>query len=325
MLNFKYIRAAVLAAAFSALTLSSGASPKLIVNSLEKTSVVNGDAPEFLESGILESGISVLPDRIDSTSTFYSVRPDRRRCMSPLCGGYFVKSVNMPSTRCANGRFMDECYVAEIDWKGQPQTDGADQLVRGAIVARRYGRFGNLGELRVSESWKAVGANRPVGTFYLVRDRGVRCITFPCPTHREAKLNSSYSRNIAGVNLEGAALGENNAPAVYAAMTGPDGVIVAGRDVVVTGPGGRSFELRATQVYVRSKTDSGPTRPETGSTKPCIKTGCSSQICSDTSVVSTCEFRPEYACYQKAACERQRDGNCGFTKTPELTACLARK
>jgi hypothetical protein len=234
---------------------------------------------------------------------------------------------------------MDECYVAEIDWNGQPQTDSDDLLVRGTIVAKRYGRFRNLGELRVSESWKSIGANRPMGIFYLVRDRGVRCITFPCPTHHEAKLNSSFSRNIAGVNLEGVALGENNTAVVYAAMTGLDGVIVTGRDVVVTGPGGRSFELRATQVYVRSKTnsgstkpdkgstkpDTGSTRPDTGSMKPCIKTGCSSQICSDKTVVSTCEWRPEYACYQKAACERQRDGNCGFTKTLELTACLGRK
>ena len=164
----------------------------------------------------------------------------------------------------------------------------------------------------------SMGNNQPVGTFYLVRDRGIRCITFPCPTHHEAKLNSSFSRNIAGVNLERAGLGDNNAPVVNAAMTGPDGVIVTGNDVVVTGPGGRSFELKATQVYFRKK-------PEISSMKPCIKTGCSSQVCSDHNVITTCEFRPEYACYQKAACERQKDGNCGFTKTPELTACLAKK
>jgi hypothetical protein len=213
---------------------------------------------------------------------------------------------------------MSECYVAGLDWNGQPQADSDHPLVRGTIVAKRYGRFGNLGELRASESWKPMGAGRPVGTFYRVRDRGVRCITFPCPTHHEAKLNSTFSRNIAGVNLEGAGLGENNAPIIIAAMTGADGVIVTGTDVVVSGPGGKSFELKATQVYVRKK-------PEISSLKPCIKTGCSSQVCSDHAVITTCEFRPEYACYQKAACERQRDGNCGFTKTPELTACLARK
>lgn len=309
MLNFKYIRAAVVAAAFSALTLSSGASPRLIIGTSEKPGVTNGGASE---------SISASPDSVNATSTFYSLRPDLRRCVSPLCGGYFVKRVNMSSTRCANGRFMSECYVAGIDWNGQPQTDIAHLLVRGSIVAKRYGKFGNLGELRVSESWMTISNNQPVGTYYLVRDRGVRCITFPCPTHHEAKLNSSFSRNIAGVNLEGAGLGENNAPIAYAAMTGPDGVIVTGNDVVVTGPGGRSLELKGTQAYVRNK-------PDNSSMKPCIKTGCSSQVCAAENVITTCEFRAEYACYQKAACERQVDGNCGFTKTAELTACLARK
>ncbi|MEO8214901.1 MAG: hypothetical protein ABI560_16990, partial [Myxococcales bacterium] len=37
---------------------------------------------------------------------------------------------------------------------------------------------------------------------------------------------------------------------------------------------------------------------------------------------STCEFRPEYACYQSAACERQGDGRCGFTPSDALTRCL---
>jgi len=309
MLNFKYIRAALIAAALATLAWSSGASSGLITGNLEKPSVLNAGVSE----SVLRSS-----DLVNATSTFYSLRRDLRRCVSPLCGGYFVKRVNMSSTRCANGRFMSECYVAGIDWHGQPETDITHLLVRGNIVAKRYGQFGNLGELRVSESWTTISDNQPVGTYYLVRDRGVRCITFPCPTHHEAKLNSSFSRNIAGVNLEGAGLGENNAPIVNAAMTGPEGVIVTGTDVVVTGPGGRSFELKATQVYVRKK-------PEISSLKPCIKTGCSSQVCSDHDVITTCEFRPEYACYQKAVCERQRDGNCGFTKTRELTACLVRK
>lgn len=54
----------------------------------------------------------------------------------------------------------------------------------------------------------------------------------------------------------------------------------------------------------------------------CVKTGCSGQICADQDRFSTCEFRPEYACYRTATCERQADGACGFTKTAALTSCL---
>lgn len=55
----------------------------------------------------------------------------------------------------------------------------------------------------------------------------------------------------------------------------------------------------------------------------CVKTGCSGQICADGSRFSTCEYRPEYACFQTATCARQADGQCGWTQTPALTSCLA--
>lgn len=54
----------------------------------------------------------------------------------------------------------------------------------------------------------------------------------------------------------------------------------------------------------------------------CVKTGCSGQICADGQRFSTCEYRPEYACYQTATCARQANGACGWTQTPALTACL---
>ncbi len=55
----------------------------------------------------------------------------------------------------------------------------------------------------------------------------------------------------------------------------------------------------------------------------CVVTGCSSQVCSDRPVATTCEWRPEYACYADATCERQADGKCGWTMDTELTTCLA--
>lgn len=64
--------------------------------------------------------------------------------------------------------------------------------------------------------------------------------------------------------------------------------------------------------------------PREVSTGGCYVGGCSGQICSDRDdVVSTCEWREEYACYQRARCERQADGQCGWTQTDELRQCLA--
>jgi hypothetical protein len=69
--------------------------------------------------------------------------------------------------------------------------------------------------------------------------------------------------------------------------------------------------------------EAGDAGAEGGAAAPCKKTGCSGIVCAEEDVVSTCEFKPEYACYQQATCERQPDGACGWTKTAELDACLA--
>lgn len=58
----------------------------------------------------------------------------------------------------------------------------------------------------------------------------------------------------------------------------------------------------------------------------CVPAGCSSQLCVDADnagdMVTTCEFRAEYACYRTARCERQTNGACGWTQTPSLKTCL---
>ena len=260
---------------------------------------------------------SLAPPLLAGSGEYFFVRQDVRRCVSPLCGGYFVKRVNRSRTRCANGRWMSECYVAEIDWNGQPEVDPGKVLVRGDIITRRFPRFGNLGAFRVTESWQSPGDKPGTGTLYRVRDRGVRCITHPCLSHTARRLNLNVTTNVAGVDLAAA---DADGSEAAAAMTHPEGVMVAGFFSPVRGPAGRAQTLKATKFYMRLGSDTGSSAP----VGKCIKTGCSSQVCSDRDVVTTCEFRPEYACYQKAMCERQRNGECGFTQTAELRACLAR-
>lgn len=57
----------------------------------------------------------------------------------------------------------------------------------------------------------------------------------------------------------------------------------------------------------------------------CKVAGCSGQLCIEESaedLVTTCEFKEEYACYKTAKCEKQADGHCGWTPSEELVACL---
>jgi len=64
--------------------------------------------------------------------------------------------------------------------------------------------------------------------------------------------------------------------------------------------------------------------------KKCVTGGCSGQLCGEESamkgIYTTCEFRPEYACYQEFnKCELQATGECGWTQTSELLGCLGKK
>lgn len=123
--------------------------------------------------------------------------------------------------------------------------------------------------------------------------------------------------------------------------TNPEPAVKAGRPVrrksgqtkTTTGeraPSGKPITATATATSpsIQRRADPRPKRqPGGGSTPPseplpCYATGCSGQICEDRDVNTTCNFRPEYACYRTAQCKRQADGNCGWTKTAELEACL---
>lgn len=256
---------------------------------------------------------TVAVDSLASTSMFYLVRPDLRKCASPLCGGYFIRSVNQGLTRCANGRHMSECYVTNIEWNGATEIEINRALLRGTLRAQGN-RNGRYGVLKVTEVWKAASDAKPYGDFFRVRDLGVRCIAAPCLSYSEAKLNSTQSRKIAGVSLTDAGADEQVVTEALKLMTGKDGILMAGGHTLVTGPAGRGQMLHAAQFYLPVSSSA--------QLKPCIKTGCSKQICSDEEVITTCEYSPAYECYKKAKCERQENGECGFTKSAELTSCL---
>jgi hypothetical protein len=64
-------------------------------------------------------------------------------------------------------------------------------------------------------------------------------------------------------------------------------------------------------------TDPAPSLPA------CYVGGCSGQLCTDDpGAASTCEYREEYLCYKTATCERQQNGQCGWTQSSTLNACL---
>lgn len=257
-------------------------------------------------------------------STYYSVRPDYRKCVYPLCGGLWVSRVNRPNTRCADGSRASECYVADADLSslGLPETQEADVesslragrlILRGNIARKKYPGFGALGHFEVSEAWEPATSAEPSGKFYRVTDSGIRCITYPCPSFHEAKLNRRAEQALASIDLTQVGASDEAINDAYEATTSADGILIAGTHYKETGPAGTLPGLEAAQFY-RKVTPRAEAK--------CQVTGCSGQLCADQPIFTTCEWREEYACYDTATCERQKDGSCGWTQTPELDACL---
>ena len=247
-------------------------------------------------------------------SAYFTIRKDVRRCAAPMCGGYFVRRANNQRMKCSNQRNVLDCYVAEIDWNGNTKVEPNKALLRGEIVDGVKSRGGKFERLRVLESWQGAGKNA-TNEFYRVRDLRINCITHPCMTHHEARLNSTFERDIAGVELNSAGAPDAVIQEAVQAMRSEEGILISGTHRRETGPAGTAESLIASQIYLRAMGD-------TASTKPCMKTGCSGQVCSDQDVMTTCEYRTEYECYKKGACERQANGECGWTQTKELTSCL---
>ena len=270
-------------------------------------------------------------DGNDETFTYYSIRPDYRRCVAPLCGGYWVSRVNRSKTTCADGSKAEACYVAELDDAVLGATGAArlrlgvseeTALVRGSIEDNVFADWGNLGRFVVTEGWTAGAADGAAdGIFVMVEQTGIRCIAAPCADKAEKKLNSVLRAMISELDFTPSGATDAELEAAYAGLlpeAGPGGLIVAGDRYIDRVDGRKAKARTVTQFWTRIIPSGDPTQ---GS--PCVVTGCSGQVCADQDVITTCEWRPEYACYDTAACERQPDGACGWTDTPELAACLA--
>ncbi len=172
---------------------------------------------------------------LTETSTYYTARRDTRRCVSPLCGGFWVRRVNESRTKCADGTWQSECYVAEIDWSSAG-LDGTVQgdVLRGSISRVDFGGFGELGVFKLSEAWQAaVSGATASGSFYKVTDRV--CAKAPCFDLTADKLNATKTRELTDLS------GANGALATTAVST--EQIIAAGL-VSSTPGGGRALSVK---------------------------------------------------------------------------------
>lgn len=193
-------------------------------------------------------------------ASYYLARADPRLCPSPMCGGIWLKLLNMPATVCGDGARQEECYAASADLsrlrtdeKGRVQlqqliTEGR-AVARGRLVRGLVEGFPELDTFVVSEVWSASSSlGRAQGVFRRLRDSGIRCVTTPCFSTNAAVLNTRRVEKVSSVDLA-----RTGAPPAERRRALDD---IAGRGLVAAGrilrrPGrGRAFV--ATQFYVRA-------------------------------------------------------------------------
>ena len=100
-------------------------------------------------------------------------------------------------------------------------------------------------------------------------------------------------------------------------------IVLAGIGYFVFQSNSDSLTENPASLNLDSTTSTNPTTSTTAGINGCFVGGCSGQICSeDKSAMSTCEYKEEYACYKASRCERQKNGECGWTDTPEFSICM---
>lgn len=254
--------------------------------------------------------------------TYYTAVPDLRLCASPLCGGWFVQAVNSEFTRCADGQRQTQCYVAQEDASALGLTTEQQAVLRqamgqgkallkGRIDPHKYDGFGNLGLLTITHAWIGAVDKIAKGTFAGVSDNGVRCVTDPCESYTADIFNTKTTLKAAALDFSTSGATTDQ---IQQAITqvGNGELAVAGTNYTVSGTAGSAIGIKVDQFYFEL----------TGKPAACLVTGCSSQVCADDHIITTCEWRAEYACYKTAECTRQSNGACGWTQDKNLIDCL---
>jgi hypothetical protein len=203
-------------------------------------------------------GESIAEELHKDVSTYYVVtRQDFRKCMYPMCGGYFVKRVNRIFTRCADGVWRGECHAVNVDLSALGLSEQAASDFTSGTFGAGYGLV--RGELELvdgaqslvaSEAWVGQSRSEAYGGVWRVNSSGIVCITSPCPSYNEALLNHGYNRNIHGVDLAESGADPKAVEAGHQELADA-GILVAGLHWKTWGMSGSGIELRASEFYTR--------------------------------------------------------------------------
>lgn len=210
-----------------------------------------------------EESAATSDDELSAVSQSYVVlRPDYRKCMSPLCGGYYVRDANRP--------YGKEVYVSGLDLSlsGLGDTDAAK--VTGAPASELVLR-GKLGPIEkkfktrafmVTEAYRGMpGVTVASGDlFYKAHDRDpqITCITAPCNNEVGQKLNFKPELEFTSLSVDAAAKPFVDEAWLAGRVLRHGAVVAAKLHDGAKLPGGYEKVLEASQVFLRIPNKTGP-------------------------------------------------------------------
>jgi hypothetical protein len=163
---------------------------------------------------------------------------------NPLFGtAYNLQRANRSTTKCQDGAYHAQCGVHAMMWESmglsQTQVDKIEAALERevndpsvgtqVIVKGSYKILVDFSGFEPTEIWVAqLSGGNDSGTFVQVFDRGIRCVTAPCPTFEEDKLNSTKTANIEGLDYGDASSSLQDK--VYTATTTTGAIVVGDRE-----------------------------------------------------------------------------------------------
>lgn len=229
----------------------------------------------LLASGLATPAPLQCPSPEPGGPYYLVTRADPRACPAPICGGWFVKEVNRPKSRCADGTYAADCHALEVDLAalslGDKRREALSKafgeghaLLRGRLERRHTADAFVIDVLVADEGWLGQAASTPTGQFTADHDNGTVCVTTPCPTIDERVLNvpGAGTTTLDAIDLAASGADPDKVAAGREALSKRAGILVAGHLKPRASTGDPTRTRIASEFYLRTGTGTLPPPPD---------------------------------------------------------------
>jgi len=179
-----------------------------------------------------EGAVGEDPLQAFHSGYFAVARAAPEPCAPDATCALVVRSLNRPTTRCADGTEQVACAVTDLQLAGLGLPPALEASLRAEMPLGRVlvkGRLRSAGRFEASEAWRGATGSPPSGTFYRIGDNGHRCERPVCPTISAFELNGARQHVVKDGTFDGMATAPDEASAAQAdaAMWTKDGFLAA--------------------------------------------------------------------------------------------------